>query len=190
MNLRKAWARVRTLSQKGRREEERKMERGKGEKKEEEGRGQERRRRDRRREEGRGEGRKRGEIKGPRCWVLQYIDTLHWALQLAALVSGTDSSQMMRWLLHLQSKADKPPATQSHSDCLWEHRGESTHAQGPKGSQREGETRHKAEMQIKQLRVAFKGTLTPILATKCNVWPIARLRYFFDSIKKMNKWLY
>lgn len=163
------------------------MERGKGEKKEEEGRGGERTREEKRGQEERGRERggeeKRGDKRTP-CWVLQYIDRLHWALQLAALVSGTDSSQKMCWLLHLQSKADKPPATQSCSDFLWEHRGEGMHAHGPKGSQREGETRHKTEMQIKQPRVAFKGTLTPILATKCNAWPIARLRYIFSSIKK------
>lgn len=58
---------------------------------------------------------------------------------------------------HLQLRAS--------SDFLWMQRGENTHAHGPKGSQREGETRHKAEMQIKQSRVAFKGTLAPILAT-------------------------
>lgn len=58
---------------------------------------------------------------------------------------------------HLQLRAN--------SDFLWEHRSEDTHAHGPKGSQREGKTRHKAEMQIRQPRVAFKGTLAPILAT-------------------------
>lgn len=83
MNLRKARARVRTLSQKGRREEGRKMERGKGEKKEEEGRGGERTREEKRKQEERG--RERGD-KGTQ--VLGPPIHRHTSLGLAACSLG------------------------------------------------------------------------------------------------------
>lgn len=91
MNLRKARARVRTLSQKGRREEGRKMERGKREKKEEEGRGGERTREEKRRQEERGrerggEGRRRGGDK--RTQVLGPPIHRHTSLGLAACSLG------------------------------------------------------------------------------------------------------
>lgn len=90
MNLRKSWARVRTLFQKGSREGESKMERGKGEKKEEEGRGGE----DQRGEEGTGRERK-GERRGgekkrgdKRTQVLDHLIHRHTSLGLAACSLG------------------------------------------------------------------------------------------------------
>lgn len=143
---------MRTLSQKGRGGRDRKTEERE---KKDEG------------EEGEGRGEEGEEVKKTPVLGPPIHRHTHRALQLAALVSGADSTPKMPWLPHLQNKTEKPPANSEPTGTFPGSTGVRAGMNTTKGKSERRGTRNKARNAETHPRVAFKGTSV----AKCHVWP-------------------